>query len=236
MQKQKNDEDMKNLLVTLIMAVAFGLAAEAQSSAYKPNANAASEVSADDTAAIVAYSDTASSDTVAHASQSSRQTWQQQVLDDDTSWNRVSDPFELIAYLTTIGMGGVVVAIFFVLLCIVVVFSPIILIAVILYLVFKRRNERYKAMEKAVESGRPVPEEMRSPVFESSEVLWRKGVKNFFIGLGLVAMFLSFDVEELVGIGVLVALYGAGQAVIAYTTRKKNEAKDDGIDDDYTAD
>ena len=235
MQKQKNDEDMKNLLVTLIMAVTFGLAAEAQSSAYKPNANAASEVSADDTAAIVAYSDTASSDTVAHASQSSRQTWQQ-VLDDDTSWNRVSDPFELIAYLTTIGMGGVVVAIFFVLLCIVVVFSPIILIAVILYLVFKRRNERYKAMEKAVESGRPVPEEMRSPVFESSEVLWRKGVKNFFIGLGLVAMFLSFDVEELVGIGVLVALYGAGQAVIAYTTRKKNEAKDDGIDDDYTVD
>ena len=217
------------------MAVTFGLAAEAQSSAYKPNANAASEVSADDTAAIVAYSDTASSDTVAHASQSSRQTWQQ-VLDDDTSWNRVSDPFELIAYLTTIGMGGVVVAIFFVLLCIVVVFSPIILIAVILYLVFKRRNERYKAMEKAVESGRPVPEEMRSPVFESSEVLWRKGVKNFFIGLGLVAMFLSFDVEELVGIGVLVALYGAGQAVIAYTTRKKNEAKDDGIDDDYTVD
>ena len=67
MQKQKNDEDMKNLLVTLIMAVAFGLAAEAQSSAYKPNANAASEVSADDTAAIVYDTMWHSTEAMAHA-------------------------------------------------------------------------------------------------------------------------------------------------------------------------
>ena len=218
------------------MAAAFGLTAEAQSSAYKPNANAASEVSAADTAGIVAYSDTASADTAPYASQPSGQAWQQPVPDDDPAWNRVNDPFELIAYLTTVGMGGVVVAIFFVLLCVLVVFSPIILVVVILYLVFKRRNERYKLMEKAMESGHPMPEEMRNPVLESNEVLWRKGVRNFFVGLGLVAVFLPLDLEQLGGIGVLVALYGVGQAVIAYTTRKKNETKDDGIDDGFNVD
>lgn len=227
---------MKNLLVTLTMAVAFGLAAEAQSSAYKPNANAASEVNAADTAGIVAYSDTASADTAAYASHPSGQTWQQPVSDDDPSWNHVNDPFELIAYLTTVGMGGVVVAVFFVLLCVVLVFSPIILVAVILYLVFKRRNERYKIMEKAMETGRPLPADMQRQELESSEILWRKGVRNFFVGLGLVAVFLPLDLEQLGGIGVLVALYGVGQAVIAYTTRKKNGTKDDGIDDGFNVD
>ena len=142
--------------------------------------------------------------------------------------NDVSDPFNLIAYLTNLDFGGVIVAIFFVLLCIITVLSPVILIAVILYLVFKRRNDRYRVIEKAMETGQPLPDDMKRGAIESNEVLWRKGVKNFFIGLGLIAVFVSFGIESLIGVGVLVALYGAGQGVIAKTSAGKKDKEDEG--------
>ena len=96
--------------------------------------------------------------------------------------------------------------------------SPVALIVMILYFVFRRRKERYKIVEKAMETGRPLPKDMLNPDLESKELLWRKGVKNFFIGLGLVALFLSFGFDSLTGVGALVAIYGVGQAVIARTS------------------
>ena len=79
-----------------------------------------------------------------------------------------------------------------------------------------------------METGQPLPDDMKRGAIESNEVLWRKGVKNFFIGLGLIAVFVSFDIESLIGVGVLVALYGAGQGVIAKTSAGKKDKEDEG--------
>lgn len=211
---------MKNLM--LILTTAFALCLPL--SVYAQTVPALQNTAVTDTNGIVAYSDTTVTDTAAANSADGEDQHGTGVW----TINEVSDPFNLIAYLTTLDFGGVIVAIFFVLLCIITVLSPVILIAVILYLVFKRRNDRYRVIEKAMETGQPLPDDMKRGAIESNEVLWRKGVKNFFIGLGLIAVFVSFGIESLIGVGVLVALYGAGQGVIAKTSAGKKDKEDEG--------
>ena len=211
---------MKNLM--LILTTAFALCLPL--SVYAQTVPALQNTAVTDTNGIVAYSDTTVTDTAAANSADGEDQHGAGAM----TINEVSDPFNLIAYLTTLDFGGVIVAIFFVLLCIITVLSPVILIAVILYLVFKRRNDRYRVIEKAMETGQPLPDDMKRGALESNEVLWRKGVKNFFIGLGLIAVFVSFGIESLIGVGVLVALYGAGQGVIAKTSAGKKDKEDEG--------
>ena len=211
---------MKNLMLILTTAFALCLPLSVQAQAVPALQNTA----VTDTCGIVAYSDTTVTDTAAANSADGEDKHGTGVW----TINDVSDPFNLIAYLTNLDFGGVIVAIFFVLLCIITVLSPVILIAVILYLVFKRRNNRYRVIEKAMETGQPLPDDMKRGAIESNEVLWRKGVKNFFIGLGLIAVFVSFGIESLIGVGVLVALYGAGQGVIAKTSAGKKDKEDEG--------
>lgn len=211
---------MKNLMLILTTAFALCLPLSVQAQTVPALQNTA----VTDTCGIVAYSDTTVTDTAAANSADGEDKHGTGVW----TINDVSDPFNLIAYLTNLDFGGVIVAIFFVLLCIITVLSPVILIAVILYLVFKRRNDRYRVIEKAMETGQPLPDDMKRGAIESNEVLWRKGVKNFFIGLGLIAVFVSFGIESLIGVGVLVALYGAGQGVIAKTSAGKKDKEDEG--------
>ena len=212
---------MKNLIVTLIAFVALGLPSAAAPNAHAQDTLEAQGASAADTIGIVAYSDTAAADTAVAPAGDGRGNQHGMWFGD------VDDPLNLVAYLSTIGAGGVIVAVFVVILGLLFLLSPFIVIALILYFLFKRNKDRYRMAETAMETGQPMPEGMRATEFESSEALWRKGVKNFFIGLGLIAVFLSLGIEELTGIGILVALYGAGQGVIARTTQKKDD-KDDG--------
>lgn len=205
---------MKKLLIAMLMFAATGVAGAAQTGARGHAQGQAPAVAAVDSGGVVAYSDTTSADSSVAVGASAPAVGHSVSL----SFKDVSDPFGLIAYLTTIGIGGVVVAIFFVILCLIVMLSPVALIVMILYFVFRRRKERYKIVEKAMETGRPLPKDMLNPDLESKELLWRKGVKNFFIGLGLVALFLSFGFDSLTGVGALVAIYGVGQAVIARTS------------------
>lgn len=211
---------MKNLM--LILTTAFALCLPL--SVHAQTVPALQNTAVTDTSGIVAYSDTTVTDTATADNEGGEDARGAGAM----TINDVSDPFNLIAYLTTLDFGGVIVAIFFVLLCIITVLSPVILIAVILYLVFKRRNDRYRVIEKAMETGQPLPDDMKRGAIESNEVLWRKGVKNFFIGLGLIAVFVSFGIESLIGVGVLVALYGAGQGVIAKTSAGKKDKEDEG--------
>ena len=68
---------------------------------------------------------------------------------------------------------------------------------------------------------------VESPLTDSDETLWRKGVKNSAIGLGLALMFLLFDAEELAGVGLLVLCYGLGQVYMARASRKRRENKNE---------
>lgn len=218
---------MKSLLVTLVAVVSLCLPSGVHAQAGRNAMPQASVVAPVDTGGIDAYSDTTSIDTAAGANMVGQRSSHSRSYRYDFSLDDVSDPFGLVAVLTAMGFGGVVVAVLVVLFLLLVVLSPFILVAVILYLVFKRNNRRYKLIEKSIETGQPLPDDVRASLLDSKEVLWRKGVKNIFIGLGIAVLFFTLDIDELTGVGLFVALYGAGQAVIARTSARKDEGDKD---------
>ena len=59
----------------------------------------------------------------------------------------------------------------------------------------------------------------------TEDPLWRKGIMHFFIGLGLMLLLDSIMGDFGFSIGVLVTLYGAGQAFIAWTSNRNTIGK-----------
>ena len=186
------------MVAVVSLCLPSGVHAQAGRNAM-PQASVAAPV---DTGGIDAYSDTTSIDTAAGANMVDQRSSHSRSYRYDFSLDDVSD-------------------------LLLVVLSPFILVAVILYLVFKRNNRRYKLIEKSIETGQPLPDDVRTSLLDSKEVLWRKGVKNIFIGLGIAVLFFTLDIDELTGVGLFVALYGAGQAVIARTSARKDEGDKD---------
>lgn len=223
---------MKRLFITLAMAATLGTSVMGQKSLYRHNPQVVNTANTVDTSEIVAYSDTtgAASDTQAYAGSHDDDA----VPGSDEIYNNVSDPFQLIAYLADLGgIGGVLIAIFFVLLCLLVVLSPFILVGLVLYFGLRSRNQKYKLAEKAMEKGQPIPQELLRGADMSSEILWRRGIKNICLGLGLAVFFYILGAGPLAGIGWLVFFCGVGQAVIARTSagRRNKRENDDFIDD-----
>lgn len=223
---------MRKLFIILAMAAAFTVPVQAQKSLYRHNPQVVNSHAAADTSEVVAYSDTtgAARDTAVA----------QQTAHDDsdsvhvTTLDDVSDPFKLIAYLADLGgFGGVVIAIFFVLLGLIIMLSPFIFVALIIYMIFKNRNKRYRLAEKAMENGQPIPDYLLKKDDFSNEALWRKGVKNGCLGIGLVVFFYVIGANPLTGIGWLVFFYGLGQCIISRTTgRDKRQKWNDSYTDD----
>lgn len=110
----------------------------------------------------------------------------------------------------------------FVLISIITVISIFALPAIIIFLVLnyrsKKRKERYQVIEKAIESGQPLPEEFVRETKVEDDNIRVKGIKNIFLGLGLAIFFYAMtDVLFLACIGLLIMLNGIGQLVIYYT-------------------
>lgn len=105
--------------------------------------------------------------------------------------------------------------------------APFILIGFIAYWMIKGRNQKYKLAEKAIESGQTLPQEFLHTDRQTDEYLWKRGIKNGALGVGLAIMFLCLGAEELAGIGGLIFFYGVGQALIARTSARKWNRHDD---------
>ena len=74
----------------------------------------------------------------------------------------------------------------------------------------------------AMQQGQPIPQELLKEQEESDNELWQKGIRQVFLGIGLM-IFLGYVVGEIgVGIGILVALIGAGKLFIVKTSRKNH--------------
>ena len=122
---------------------------------------------------------------------------------------------------------------------IVFIVAPAIIIFIICYFLYKNRQQKLKLAEMAMKNGQPIPDSIlgystkkqgnntgKSNIasMPTDDQLWRKGVMHVFVGIGLMflldAMMGSFGFS----IGVLVALYGAGQAFIAWTSNRNTNA------------
>jgi len=148
-----------------------------------------------------------------------------------SSWDDADDVHEDFGHFINrvVGHGpkdkGVVVIIVF--LGFILACAPFLIFGFIIYYMVKRHNDRVKLSMKAMEMGQLPPAKADAAFAESDEMLWKKGVKNSALGLGLALMFFMFDAEGLAGVGLLVLCYGLGQVYMARASRKKHENKDD---------
>ena len=163
-------------------------------------------------AAIEVYSDTASANGSGSDSASVSSSW-----DDDDD---VHEDFGHCPKDT--GVVVIIVFLGFILAC-----APFLIFGFIIYYMVKRHNDRVKLSMKAMEMGQLPPAKADAAFAESDEMLWKKGVKNSALGLGLALMFFMFDAEGLAGVGLLVLCYGLGQVYMARASRKKHENKDE---------
>ena len=170
-------------------------------------------------AAIEVYSDTASANGSGSDSASVSSSW-----DDDDIHEDFGHFINRVVGHGPKDTGVVVIIVFlgFILAC-----APFLIFGFIIYYMVKRHNDRVKLSMKAMEMGQLPPAKADAAFAENDEMLWKKGVKNSALGLGLALMFFMFDAEGLAGVGLLVLCYGLGQVYMARASRKKHENKDD---------
>ena len=214
---------MKRYLIIILLAGALLAPVTIQAQKHRHHPQVVNPTSLpDDTAGIVAYSDTTSIDTAGTTLPASVD----DNLDDEDS---DVDDFSLfdLKDMFGIGVGGTILAIFIVLMTVLVALAPFLILAFIVYLIFKNRRQRYELAEKAMDSGQQIPQELVRTERQNDDYLWKKGIKNIFVGIGLAILFKCLGADPLTGIGWLVALYGVGQAVISKTSSSKHDKDDD---------
>ncbi|MCD8210124.1 MAG: DUF6249 domain-containing protein [Prevotella sp.] len=175
----------------------------------------------DEDEGITLYSDTTTI--------SSSQTHNISVIAGDSIMNfNLNAPLQLFSDLTTIGgtmaLGAIVL--FFLILLI-----PLIIIIILIIYFIRHNNAREKAIISAIESGREISIDLLPDVLLPKERLWRKGLKNISIGLGIAVLALFISFKLLAGIGFFIAIYGAWQAVAARTTKESDRYLDSKIKD-----
>jgi hypothetical protein len=168
---------------------------------------------------VEAYSDTTYTDPDSSAVTSSYD-------DYDDHYTGGSDADRFYEFINHLGKGGAVLFILSVMIgFIAFLLAPIIIIVMILRYLIKRHNDKVALAEKAMETGRPIPEHSIPLDKQSDEYLWKRGIRNAAIGLGLMLMFWFWGADPLAGIGALVGCYGIGQAFLGrdyYRNKDKN--------------
>ena len=222
--------NMKQKLMIFALMIALGTTAVAQpkhrhhavadTAAVVNNdaATAADKANADE--AIEAFSDTTS---VAEENSTVPRVY----VDDDFDF--VSDDFEdmpdwLVNFLG--GSVGVVGGIFIILMLVFAVLlalAPFIVAILVMRYLVRRHNDRVALASKAMETGQPLPEELMPVDKQSDDYLRRRGIRNIWIGIGMMVMFGIWDADMLTGVGALVLCYGIGQVFIARSSQKKKD-------------
>lgn len=99
---------------------------------------------------------------------------------------------------------------------------PLLIIGMILYYRYKNKKERYEVMKQALAHGKNLPpefcnNEIIAPTPNSSnDLLWRKGIKTFFLGLGLALFLGMLTSRELSSIGLLIMCIGGGEIILGW--------------------
>ena len=181
------------------------------------NLGAAMDDIADGDDGMEAYSDTSSTSISGYGGGNTS-------VDDSNRYDpaRFTDPFSWIAFMCTSSFWGVLLTIFVMVLIFLFFAMPFILLIVIVRYLVRRHNDRVRLAEMAMKQGRPLDEIKMGMNRKSRSYMWRRGVRNLSLGVGLVLFFWCLGAEPFVGIGGLVACMGAGQMFMA---RNRYDAK-----------
>lgn len=99
---------------------------------------------------------------------------------------------------------------------------PIIIVFIAFYFQYRSRKQKYKLIEKALESGQPLPESLMKSADDTN--VQNKGLKNIFVGLGLFIFLWAITTQFAIGsIGLLIMFIGFGQLAVYYANKDKGD-------------
>lgn len=123
----------------------------------------------------------------------------------------------------SVGLFGGIFLILMLVIAVLLALAPFIAIVLIMRYLIRQHNDRVALASKAMETGQPLPEELMPVDKQSDEYLRRRGIRNIWIGIGMMIMFGIWDADMLTGVGALVLCYGIGQVFIARSSQKKKD-------------
>jgi len=107
---------------------------------------------------------------------------------------------------------------FFVLAVVLIVFviSPLVIFGLLLFFIFRNRKQKMKLAQMAMQNGQPIPDQLLNERQGTTDdkYAYQSGMRQLFLGIGLM-IFLGFTIGKIgVGIGALVFFIGLGKVII----------------------
>ena len=225
---------MKKILITMTLVLALGVGVQAAGQKHRHTPQVTAEL-VDSTSkdAVEVFSDTTSSDTTIRASKG-RVTVTTPV--GSHSWDYDGDDEDLgnIIHNAFSEMKGSDIAGMFFVLCVLLilfVLAPVFIIIALFYFINKNRREKMRLAQMAVQQGQPIPDQLLNEKPGSVDEEYQKGMRQCFVGVGLM-VFLGYAAGHVgFGIGALVFCIGLGKVFASRSSRRKDDLMQGGRQD-----
>lgn len=128
------------------------------------------------------------------------------------SW--MSDVLGNIGFEGMMGMAFVIMIV-----SIIFIIAPVLILAVIFFFIYKNRKQKMKLAQMAMQQGQRIPDELLVDPQDTNKDLWQNGIRQTFLGVGLLAFFGYLGSTLGIGIGILVTFIGLGKLAIVKTSK-----------------
>ena len=210
--------------MTLVLALGMGAQASGQKHRHTPQAST-ELVDSTSKDAVEVYSDTTSSDTTIRTSKGrvtintpmGSHSWDYDADEEDLG-NVIHNAFSDMKSKDIAGM-------FFVLCVLLIIFvlAPVFIIIALFYFINKNRKEKIRLAQMAVQQGQPIPDKLLEDRPGNDDDVYQKGMRQCFVGVGLM-VFLGYAAGNVgFGIGALVFCIGLGKVFASRSGRKRND-------------
>ncbi len=217
---KSNTTDMKKVLLTMTLLLTLGLGVQAASQKHRHTPQTQELVDTTSNDAIEAFSDT--TQTAQPASYGD--TWDDNDVDDklERKINGIIDNWDAKDTAGVLLVLGVLLIIF--------VLAPVLILAALFYFINKNRKQKMKLAQMAVQNGQPIPEQLLENQSGDADDEYQKGMRQCFVGVGLM-VFLGYAAGEIgFGLGALVFCIGLGKVFAAKTAQNKAEKNNRDLD------
>ena len=215
---------MKKVLMTLtlLLTLSMGLQAAGQKHRHTPRKE---QVDSTNQGGIEVFSYTTSADTATVTRKVTVTTRTSPWSTTSTTYDVDGDDLESIVGSLFSQMDGKDFAgMLFVLgvLFILFVLAPVLIIIALFYFINKNRKEKMRLAQMAMQQGQPIPDQLLNEQSTDINDEYQKGLRQCFVGVGLM-IFLGLTAGEVgFGIGALVFCIGLGKIVAGKMAEKKS--------------
>lgn len=143
----------------------------------------------------------------------------------DSNYHPMSTVDRVLSQMDDNGLMGMLFV--FGVLMILFVLSPVLIIIALFYFITKNRRDKMKLAQMAMQSGQPIPQKLLEDVQSNTADDFQAGMRQCFVGVGLM-VFLGFAAGEVgFGIGALVFCIGLGKLAASKMAERKAKKDND---------